>query len=147
MRRGITRDCRPPTLATSMVSSSSTIADSAQPDFRFSFSASQSYPADGDVAGEVIATDANHSGVPQAAALVDRDVGRAAPDVHERDAELHLVLAQDRGRGRELSRRRRRRPPRPSGWRTLIRFWAEVSEPVMMWTLTSRRIPSCRSGP
>ena len=40
MRRAITRERRPPTLATSMVSSSSTIADSAQPHLRFSFSAS-----------------------------------------------------------------------------------------------------------
>ena len=40
MRRAITRGLRPPTLATSIVSSSSTIADSAQPHLRLIFSAS-----------------------------------------------------------------------------------------------------------
>ena len=40
MRRAITRGRRPPTLATSMVSSSSTIDDSAQPARRLIFSAS-----------------------------------------------------------------------------------------------------------
>ena len=58
--------------------------------------------ADGDVVGEVIAADADDGRVPQAAALVDRDVGGAAADVDQRDAELLLVLGQHRFAGREL---------------------------------------------
>src|SRR5438046_4415272 len=48
----------------------------------------------GDVVREVIAADADHGGVPEAAALVDRDIGRAAADVADRGAELLLVLGQ-----------------------------------------------------
>jgi hypothetical protein len=44
----------------------------------------------------VIAADADDRGVPEAAALVDRDVGVPAADVDERDAELLLVLGQHR---------------------------------------------------
>ena len=40
MRRAITRGLRPPTLATSIVSSSSTMPESAQPHLRLIFSAS-----------------------------------------------------------------------------------------------------------
>ena len=52
--------------------------------------------ADGDVVREVIAADGDHPGVPQAAALEDREVGRAAADVDDRDAEILLVLGQHR---------------------------------------------------
>ena len=58
--------------------------------------------ADGDVVGEVIAADADDRRVPQAAALVDRDVGGAAADIHQRDAELFLVLRQHRLAGGQL---------------------------------------------
>jgi hypothetical protein len=52
--------------------------------------------ADRDVAGEMVAADADHRGVPQAAALVDGDVGGAAADVDQGDAQLLLVLRQHR---------------------------------------------------
>ncbi len=58
--------------------------------------------ADGDVVGEVIAADADDARVPQAAALEDREVGRAAADVDERHAELFLVRSQHRLAGSEL---------------------------------------------
>ncbi len=52
--------------------------------------------ADRDVVGEVIAADADDRGVPEAAALVNGDVGGAAADVHQRDAELLLVVGEHR---------------------------------------------------
>ena len=58
--------------------------------------------ADGDVVGEVIAADADDAGVPEAAALEDREVGRAAADVDERHAQLFLVRRQHRLARREL---------------------------------------------
>ncbi len=65
---------------------------------------------DRDVVGEVIAADADDRGVPEAAALVDRDVGRAAADVDERDAELLLVLGEHRlARGQLFDHRLRHR--------------------------------------
>ena len=57
---------------------------------------------DGEVVGEVIAADWHHGRVDDRALLVDGDLGRAPPDVHEGDAELLLVLRQDGFRGREL---------------------------------------------
>ena len=96
--------CGPPTLATSMVSSSSTMADSAQPQRRLIFSASgigvrsptamslvKWSPADGDDAS-----------VPQAAALEDSEIRGSAANIHERDAELLLILRQHRLSGRQL---------------------------------------------
>ena len=58
--------------------------------------------ADGDVVCEVIAADADDGRVPEAAALVDGDVGRPAADVDQRDAELLLVVGQHRLAGGEL---------------------------------------------
>ena len=75
-------------LATSIVSSGGTSALSAQPD--------------GDVVGEVVAADGEHARVPEAAPLEDREVGRAAADIDERDAELLLVRGQHRLGGRQL---------------------------------------------
>ena len=49
----------------------------------------------GDVVGEVIATDADDAGVPEAAALEDRDIGRPASDVNQCDAQLFLIGRQD----------------------------------------------------
>src|SRR3954469_20466928 len=64
--------------------------------------------ADGDVVGEVVAADTDHGGVPQAAALVNGDVGGAAADVDERDAEFLLVLGEPRlARGELLDDRLR----------------------------------------
>src|SRR6185295_19441853 len=48
----------------------------------------------GDVVGEVVAADTDDGRVPEASALVDGDVRRAAADVHEGDAKLLLVLGQ-----------------------------------------------------
>ena len=59
--------------------------------------------ADGDVVGEVIAADGDHRGVPEAAALEDREVGGAAADVEQRDAELLLVRRQHRFGRRQLA--------------------------------------------
>ena len=50
--------------------------------------------ADRDVVGEVVAADRHHRRVPQAAALEDGEVGRAAADVDQRHAELLLVGGQ-----------------------------------------------------
>src|SRR6185503_7105096 len=51
---------------------------------------------------EVVAANADHRGVPDAAALVDGNVGRAAADVDQRDAELLLVVGQHRLARRQL---------------------------------------------
>ena len=57
---------------------------------------------DGDIVREVIAPHADDRRVPEASALVDRDVGRTASDVDERHAELFLVLGQHRVARRQL---------------------------------------------
>ena len=59
--------------------------------------------ADGDVVGEVIATDGDDGGVPHAAALEDGEVGGSAADVEQRDAQLFLVRGQHRLGRRELA--------------------------------------------
>ena len=70
MRRGMTRGLRPPTLATSIVSSSPTMDDSAQPERRLIRSASgigvRSPTA---MSFQRIAADGDDAGVPEAAAL------------------------------------------------------------------------------
>ena len=55
--------------------------------------------ADGDVVGEVLATDGDHARVPEAAPLEDREIGGAAADVDERHAEFALV-GREHGLGR-----------------------------------------------
>ena len=69
---------------------------------------------DGDVVGEVVAADGDDAGVPEAAALEDSEVGRAAADIDERDAQLLLVLGEDRlARGQLLEHRVEHRHARP----------------------------------
>ena len=104
MRRAITRGLRPPTLGhlhrLVLVDHRRQRAAAAALDLlRVGDRRAQ---ADGDVVGEVIAADRDHAGVPEAAALEDREVGRAAADVHERDAELLLVVRQHRFARRQL---------------------------------------------
>ena len=88
MRRGL----RPPTLATSIVSSSSTIDDSAHP---YSFDllgiGNRRPQTDGDVAREVIAADSDDSRVPEMPTFVDGEVHGAASDIDEGDAQPHLA--------------------------------------------------------
>ena len=56
----------------------------------------------------MIAADRQHRGVPDRPLVEDRQVGRAAADVDERDAELLLVRRQHRlGRGELLEHRLR----------------------------------------
>ena len=50
--------------------------------------------ANGNVVGEMVAANAHDSRVPEAAPLVDRNVGGAAADVDQRDAKLLLVVGQ-----------------------------------------------------
>ena len=56
----------------------------------------------GDVAREVVAADGHDAGVPQAAALEHREVGGAAADVHQRDAQLLLIGREHRLAGGQL---------------------------------------------
>jgi hypothetical protein len=86
------------------VSSSSTIDDSAHPYLRLTFSGvrDRRAQADGDVAGEVIATNRDDCRVPEMTTLVDRDVDRAAADIDQRDAELLLIGRQRRLGASEL---------------------------------------------
>ena len=78
--------------------------------------------------------------MPQAAALVNRDVGGAAADVDQRDAQLLLVVGQDRFAGRELLDHGLGdvdAGPVHARHDVLRRVWL----PVMMCTLTSSRAP------
>src|SRR5947199_2557891 len=59
--------------------------------------------ADRDVVRDVVAAEREDDRVPDRAVAEQRDVGRPAADVHHDDAELLLVLVQDRlGRGERL---------------------------------------------
>src|SRR5262249_31871462 len=62
--------------------------------------------ADGNVVGEVIATDRDHARVPDTAAFENGDVGGAATDVDQGDAEVFLVFREHRFGGGELAERR-----------------------------------------
>ena len=66
--------------------------------------------SDGQVAGEVVAADGNHSGVSDGALLEDDQFGRARADVGEADAEFALVVAKHGiGGGQRFVTRCRRR--------------------------------------
>ena len=54
-----------------------------------------------DVVGHLVAGDRNHRGMTNRAAGEHREVGRAAADVHQADAELLLVVVQHREGRRE----------------------------------------------
>ena len=94
--RAMIRGLRPPTLGTSIESSSGTIEVSAQPCFFLIFSASFTGRAQRHrhVVREVLAADLQHRGVPERALLEDGEVGGAAADVHQRHAQLLLVRGQ-----------------------------------------------------
>ena len=102
--RAMIRGLRPPTLGTSMESSSGTIEVRAQPCFFLIFSASFTGRAERHrhVVGEVLAPHLEDGRVPEGALLEDRDVGGAAADVDEGDAQLLLVGGEARLGRREL---------------------------------------------
>jgi hypothetical protein len=62
----------------------------------------RSTQADREVVGEVISSGREHRRVPDRSLLEDREVGRAAADVDQGDAQVLLVLGQDRLGDREL---------------------------------------------
>ena len=54
-----------------------------------------------DVVGDFASRDADHGGVPDGLVLENRDVGRAAADVHEHDADFLFIVVQNSVRTRE----------------------------------------------
>ena len=147
-RRAVLRGRCPPTPGTSISSSSPTMRPSAQPDRRLSRSASAigvRRPG-GDVARDVVAADGDDAGVGDAAVDVEQDVGRAAADVDDGDADLLLVVAEDGLGAGERLRARRRPPSGRSARRSGSTFWTQLVAAVTRFTFTPRRTPAIPMG-
>ena len=87
---------RPPMPGIVISWSSSTRSTSATPNCRLSRSAWSCEDAEAlaEVVGDLVAGDGDDGGVADRLVLEDGDVGRAAADVDERDADLLLVVVE-----------------------------------------------------
>ncbi len=145
--RGSTRGARPPTDGTSMVSSSSTIARRAQPYLILIRSASaigvRSPVAMSFV--RLIPPIGMHARVHDRAIHVDDDVGRAAADVDQRDADLLLVL-ESTAAALASGSSTTSATSRPQRSAHLMMFCALVVAAVTMWTRASSRTPLMPTG-
>ena len=102
--------------------------------------------ADGDVVGEVIATDRQHARVPEAAPLEDREVRRAAADIDERDARVPFRPGVSTASLAASCSRTVSTTSTPARLTQAIMFCIDDELPVTTCTFTSSRLPVIPTG-